>query len=436
MDYKKAVRLPHFIRGESVPNIQKIIEVLKNTWLIDQTIIPDKWMIDIDKIKQTLKNWDYRGIELNFLIQLKLTTEDLSATIDDDLLSILDNNTKELFKNIILKTSLMKQTSWQVITDALSINKHLLPIDQTIDLKIIWLSSIDNLWIILKKIKDLNQRNERMSNRLRMVENRRYRLNTIDERNIRTNYEEEKREIELEINQIISERERQIKNVIEFNKSIGFLEISNQVDSLYKKDTIEIWILADVFVPSFYQRINIIETWAVKKNELLEVLTTSKDAKEKLATKFLNISIGLICSALFINSISYICNYQNSLSIHEFIKLFLWHSFHFFIIEVILISSAIISFFQFRMYSKIVEIYDTYIFIVNSDSSYKDDDHFHMDDMEWQRRLFEMRKENTQKIHTLPEKTYSLLCWWKISDDLPQAKALEELIWLIKKNKE
>ena len=62
-----------------------------------------------------------------------------------------------------------------------------------------------------------------------------------------------------------------------------------------------------------------------------------------------------------------------------------------------------------------------------SDVYYKDDKDLNV----YNFATFELRKENTQKIHSLPEKTYNILNWKnEIKTELPTVKILEN-IWKI-----
>ncbi len=81
----------------------------------------------------------------------------------------------------------------------------------------------------------------------------------------------------------------------------------------------------------------------------------------------------------------------------------------------------------FKTYSKIVELYDSHILLIESDFYYKDD----KDLWNLWNDTFEMRKENTQKIHSLPEKTFEMLNWkLEIKTESPTWKVLDK-IWEI-----
>lgn len=430
---------PHFVRWDTIPHIPEILSVLKQNWLIDQAILIewDKWLYNVEEIKNSLSNSTYKNVILQFNIQLKITFEDSLWSLEDEFLNPIQESNRDYFKNIVLKTRQMKQLSWKVITEALSINKNILSPEQAIIIPWIeWIDQIENILSTLKKIIDLTQRKERINSRIRINERNQYRIYPNDERHRPFDWSAENNEFETEKRQLTEDLEKQAKIVSTIENKLNFEELNVKINNYYNQETSPIWIISDIFVPSFYQRINIIETWVVRQNELVKLLNSSKTSKQILSNKFLWAGIIFLIIILVLNICLYILNFDRYLVPYEFVKMFLGHGFYLAIFEIILFSSAIISYMQFRLYSKIVEIYDTYIFIVSSDSSYKDDDQFLPNDPEWQRRLFEMRKENTQKIHTLPEKTYSLLCSSKASDDLPQLKLLEELVAIIKKVKE
>lgn len=69
---------------------------------------------------------------LKFSFQLKITSADSVEIIDSEILNPINDTNKARLDNIIKKSQLIKNITWQTLTDALSINKNISSIDQTI----------------------------------------------------------------------------------------------------------------------------------------------------------------------------------------------------------------------------------------------------------------------------------------------------------------
>lgn len=161
------------------------------------------------------------------------------------------------------------------------------------------------------------------------------------------------------------------------------------------------------------RKLNFIEKFKIKQEE--------KMRKGRLyliysALLFASVIIGNICVSFF--------QVNSKISLMEFVQHFLWHNIYAFCAEVLILILAFSFFGLFKKYAKLSEMYDAHILLIESDFYYKDDI-----DLQWKGdKTFELRKENTQKIHNLPEKSFDILSGkGETKSDIPIIQAIEQL---------
>lgn len=204
-------------------------------------------------------------------------------------------------------------------------------------------------------------------------------------------------------------------------------------------------ISARDFIPAFISRIEIF--WKdTEKNEFIKKFSDKKNWKMWLSILFLIISISLFSFVIIENWKLYqeksglfneckiidekneeLCN-TIYLTPSEFFSEFISKNIYLFSIQLLSLILAFYFLWLFKTYRKVVELYDSHILLIESDFYYKND----QDLITWDEKSFELRKENTQKIHNLPEKTFSILHWKEsIKQSLPSNQFLDKLWELI-----
>lgn len=167
------------------------------------------------------------------------------------------------------------------------------------------------------------------------------------------------------------------------------------------------------------------------KNNFVDKFESRKDKKEKEAKKYFRIGIWIFTLILIWNLVMFWFNLDKSFWLTEFWKNFLWKNIYIFSVEVILLILAFYFMWLFKVYKKVIELYDSHILLIESDYYYKMDEYFLSIDSE---KILEMRKENAQKIHDLPWKIFDIFNWKdSFTSDLPVWKALDIINNLTKK---
>ena len=124
-------------------------------------------------------------------------------------------------------------------------------------------------------------------------------------------------------------------------------------------------------------------------------------------------------------------HFKESYFLVDFWKIFLWGYIYIFSIETVLFILAFHFLWLFKVYKKVIELYDSHILLIESDDYYKNDTYFMSSNSE---KILEMRKENAQKIHDLPWKIFDIFNWKdSFSSELPVWKALDIINNLTKK---
>lgn len=215
---------------------------------------------------------------------------------------------------------------------------------------------------------------------------------------------------------------------------INFLNKINENNIIYFNVSIR------DFIPALISRIEIF--WKdSEKNEFINKFSKKKNFKSWLAIIFLFISILLFwfvicqnfnlykeksqifleCKNITIKNKTY-CN-KILLTPAQFISEFLSKNIYLFSIEMLSIILAFYFLWLFKTYRKVVELYDSHILLIESDFYYKND----QDLITWDEKTFELRKENTQKIHNLPEKAFLMLHWKEsINENVPSLKLIDK----------
>ena len=170
--------------------------------------------------------------------------------------------------------------------------------------------------------------------------------------------------------------------------------------------------------------------WFSTKISFIEKFEERKKEKEYEAKNYFKIWIWIFGIIIVINVLMFYCN-DESYSLVDFWKKFLWKNIYIFSIEIILFILAFYYLWLFKVYKKVIELYDSHILLIESDDYYKNDTYFMSSNSE---KILEMRKENAQKIHDLPWKIFDIFNWKdSFSSELPVWKALDIINNLTKK---
>lgn len=188
---------------------------------------------------------------------------------------------------------------------------------------------------------------------------------------------------------------------------------------IYIRDLVKLLIWKISILIWFYTKISFIEKFEERKKE-----------KQEEAKKYFKIWIWIFGIIIVINFLMFYCN-DESYSLVDFWKKFLWKNIYIFSIEIILFILAFYYLWLFKVYKKVIELYDSHILLIESDDYYKNDTYFMSSNSE---KILEMRKENAQKIHDLPWKIFDIFNWKdSFSSELPVWKALDIINNLTKK---
>lgn len=188
---------------------------------------------------------------------------------------------------------------------------------------------------------------------------------------------------------------------------------------IYIRDLVKLLLWKISILIWFYTKISFIEKFEERKKE-----------KQEEAKKYFKIWIWIFGIIIVINFLMFYCN-DESYSLVDFWKKFLWKNIYIFSIEIILFILAFYYLWLFKVYKKVIELYDSHILLIESDDYYKNDTYFRSSNSE---KILEMRKENAQKIHDLPWKIFDIFNWKdSFSSELPVWKALDIINNLIKK---
>lgn len=214
-----------------------------------------------------------------------------------------------------------------------------------------------------------------------------------------------------------------------------FSHIDKKLNEIVLSKSIKIQINTKFFITKFLEKIDVFSEYKSEEEksniQFIDKFTATRNQKELLAEKYYRYWMYSIWVLLTINIVLYIYNFWNTLSFDSFLQRFLWSWVYILFIEILVITIGAYCFKLYNFYSKMVELYDSHIGLIESDLHYKNDEQLING---WDEALFELRKENTQKIHSLPDKALDLLSlkWdMKTSSDF-SIKIIEKLIDKIK----
>ena len=197
-----------------------------------------------------------------------------------------------------------------------------------------------------------------------------------------------------------------------------------------KNVLLDIQISIRDLVKSLIWKISILR-WFYTKITFIEKFETRKKEKQKEAKNYFWIWIWIFGIIIVINLLMFCSHFKESYSLVDFWKNFLWKNIYIFSIEIILFILAFYYLWLFKVYKKVIELYDSHILLIESDDYYKNDTYFMSSNSE---KILEMRKENAQKIHDLPWKIFDIFNWKdSFSSELPVWKALDIINNLTKK---
>lgn len=375
----------HLIQWDSNPQINNIIKKLISEWILPEHISYKNWepysneIIDILKA-ELIKINPRKKIQLYVLINdFELLDDDryFERIFEEDSISRIEEQNRSLFKEIYIKKVSIERNISKILDETLHFRRPLLSRWETI---IVWIPNLNKIeqcleWMRRNDIKKINI------------------INWLD------------------LNHLNSELDKVIKG---FKKKKWI----NTEISLYLKD----------FLSSFISRIDIFKN-IIWKDDLIKKFETRKKSKNKSSWWYFWVSIVLFLVIMSINIYNYFSVVKKEITIDEFIKHFLWQNIYLFFTEILLIILAFYFLSLFKTYRKVVELYDSHILLIESDFYYKNDEHFLWVDSS---KLFDMRKENAQKIHLLPEKASEILNWKEnITTEMPSWKILEGISNLI-----
>ncbi len=189
-----------------------------------------------------------------------------------------------------------------------------------------------------------------------------------------------------------------------------FKRVLQKLESIFTSKKIQIHIDTKYFVSKFLEKIDVFSEYTSKEDDeniaFIDKFKLTRDKKIELAEKYYNLWLKLLSWVIIINLLLYFLNIWNKESFEDFILWFLWNWIFLFIVELILFTIGIYCFKLYNFYSKLVELYDSHIWLIESDLHYKNDEQL----INWGiDSVFTLRKENTQKIHNLPDKALNLL---------------------------
>lgn len=399
----------HFIQWESVPNIEHIIDALVKEGILPKYILPKNWISSINDIIQALNEeikkddtrWD--NIELSVYITNTTDIKD-SSSVDEEMLFnrvyginfdyLPDGHEKDILKSILLKLFSLERTIISILEDNLHLRRFIL-------------SRRNNLlawYAFLKDIIDIvdNMRNYPHSLRDRSL---------FDEggpwqKLIFSLMQLDLQSINEQLNVIIRDQDKTWGIII----------------SLNKRD----------FLSAFLSRIDIFKDF-VQKEDLIKQFEKRKTNKIQLAHDYLSWSIIFFSLIFLLNCTMFYCSVLENLSLtfFNFLEKFFGQNIFLFTLELLFLFLGLYFLSIYKSFLRIIELYDSHILLIESDFFYKNDDMFQ--NYEDTGAVFEMRKENAQKIHSLPEKTFMLLNGKeKITNEMPIVKIIENFLGITK----
>ena len=375
----------HLLQWDSNPKINNIIKKLIIDWFLSENISYKNWEWYSNEIIDVLRE-QLNKIKGRKKINLKVSLNDieliddekyLDRIFDEKWLLLIEKQNRNLLKEIYVKKTSIERTIFSILDDTLHFRRHIMMFrSETL------LSGIINL---------------------------------------------------SKIEKIIEWIRREDKQKVWIIKDLDLNYINTELDKIIKWSKKKKWIIIEIslylrdFLKNFIWRIDIFKD-VIWKEDLIKKFEIRKDSKSNISWMYFSVSIFLFLLILWINTYKYFHVDEKSISFDKFIESFLWQNIYLFFTEIFIIILAFYFLSLFKTYRKIVELYDSHILLIESDFYYKNDEHFSWVDSN---KLFDMRKENAQRIHLLPQRASEILNGKENSlKELPSIKLLESL-WKI-----
>lgn len=394
----------HFIQWESVPNIERIIDALVKEGILPNYILPKNWISSINDIIQALKeelekdSIRWGNIKLSVYIKdrylLQEDKEDRLYGLNFEYLP--DGNEKDILKSILLKIFSLERTIISILEDNLHLRRFML-------------SRRNNLLAWYPFLKDI--------------------ICALDDMKNSSAYYHSVRDVSL------FEEKKWQKLIFNLMK-LDLQSINEQLDVIIR-DQDKTWgIIISLnkrdFLSAFLSRIDIFKDF-VQKEDLIKQFEKRKTSKIQLAHKYLFYSIIFFSLIFLLNCVMFYCSALENLSLtfFNFLEKFFGQNIFLFTLELLFLFLGLYFLSIYKSFLRIIELYDSHILLIESDFFYKNDDMFQ--NYEDTGAVFEMRKENAQKIHSLPEKTFMLLNGKeKITNEIPMVKIIENFLEITK----
>ena len=394
----------HFIQWESVPNIELIIDALVKEGILPNYILPKNWISSINDIIQALKeelekdSIRWGNIKLSVYIKdrylLQEDKEDRLYGLNFEYLP--DGNEKDILKSILLKIFSLERTIISILEDNLHLRRFML-------------SRRNNLLAWYAFLKDI--------------------ICAVDDMKNSSAYYHSVRDISL------FEGEKWQKLIFNLMK-LDLQSINEQLDVIIR-DQDKTWgIIISLnkrdFLSAFLSRIDIFKDF-VQKEDLIKQFEKRKTNKIQLAHDYLSWSIIFFSLIFLLNCAMFYCSALENLSLtfFNFLEKFFGQNIFLFTLELLFLFLGLYFLSIYKSFLRIIELHDSHILLIESDFFYKNDDMFQ--NYEDTGAVFEMRKENAQKIHSLPEKTFMLLNGKeKITNEMPMVKIIENFLEITK----
>lgn len=385
----------HFQQWETIPNIELIISTLIKEGILPESTSEANRMLYANDIIKIIEDF-VSTINPNSKIKLTVSIKDFHYDEENNLFERyfrINEKTIELIwpdqSKILMHTLRRKFQIERIIERILDDNLHTwrsMSLSSRWESLLSWIKDADKLTSILRNLRMISPKD---------VESVKSRLKWID--------------LE-EIN----------KNLDKILQVWG--EISVDI-ALNKKD----------FLRAFISRIDLFKN-LIQKEDLILKFDKRKDKKTIQSYRYIWTSVILFLIVLILNWVTFFSHLNNDskLDFNKFIEVFLGQNIYLFTVEILILFLAFYFLSLFKSYLKIIELYDSHILLIEADFFYKNDEQFQ--DIDNKSALFNMRKENTQKIHNLPEKTFDLLNGKESLRENPSSiKILEEIITIVKK---
>lgn len=403
---KKSKNKAHFIQWESVPNIEYLIDSLVKEGILPNYILSKNWISSINDIIQALKDVLEKDSIRAEIITLSVYIKDwspFSEDIDDRLYGVKleyllqDQEQKNVLKSILSKMFSLERTIISILEDNLHLRRFML-------------SRRNNLLAWYPFLKDI----------IRIVDNM---------KNFNSHYSHSVRDGSL--------FEEEISKKLIFNlMKLDLQSINEQLDLIIRDQDktwgINISLNKRDFLSAFLSRIDIFKDF-VQKEDLIKQFEKRKTSKIHLADKYLLYSVIFFSLIFLLNSVMFYYSVSENLSLTflKFLEKFLGQNIFLFTLELLFLFLGLYFLSIYKSFLRIIELYDSHILLIESDFFYKNDDIFQ--NYENSAAIFEMRKENAQKIHSLPEKTFILLNGKeKITNEMPMVKIIENFLEITK----